>query len=407
MKRKTKECGPRYLGSILCLLAICFLWPPLPLAEGAPERRFQGIDLSTLREVKNSRYRSMPEIYELDLDTRRFRLVDTTIHLQIDGTWITYNPTLKRSYLNKVPGENEGSYFGPIDGDPFDLFKLEERYIEKFRDNYAPDEMYRIRLMLRSGNPKLRERALRIIMAALAPEVKYSARAAHVAEFRKALEEHKGADLEPVFAAIQATEKAIDDATPTYPDEAYAPGNETLEKLGKLKDWMKLPGPVPDSTWGEPLNGMRAAAVFSPVIAEVGAKISVWLVVENVSDHQIKFALHDVIQMAHAKVKAQDGTDVKVTFGWATGLSPIYRHRLQPKERLTVVQKTLFFDKDGEGVGFGQDRVVAGVGEYQVKYREVLGNGTAKGEWGGRLTTGETKIMVAPKAAAAASPTKQ
>lgn len=349
----------------------------------------------------------MPEIYELDLDTRRFRLVDTTIHLQIDGTWITYNPTLKRSYLNKVPGENEGSYFGPIDGDPFDLFKLEERYIEKFRDNYAPDEMYRIRLMLRSGNPKLRERALRIIMAALAPEVKYSARAANVAEFRKALEEHKGADLEPVFAAIQATEKAIDDATPTYPDEAYAPGNETLEKLGKLKDWMKLPGPVPDSTWGEPLNGLRAAAVFSPVIAEVGAKISVWLVVENVSDHQIKFALHDVIQMAHAKVKAQDGTDVKVTFGWATGLSPIYRHRLQPKERLTVVQKTLFFDKDGEGVGFGQDRVVAGVGEYQVKYREVLGNGTAKGEWGGRLTTGETKIMVAPKASAAASPTKQ
>jgi hypothetical protein len=150
------------------LLAVCLLWLALAVAQGAPERRFQGIELSTLREVKNSRYRAMPEIYELDPGTRRYRLVDTTLHLQIDGTWIIYNPTLEISYLNKVPGENEGSYFGPIDGDPFDLFKLEDRYIEKFRDNYAPDEMYRIRLMLRSGNPKLRERALRIIKAALA-----------------------------------------------------------------------------------------------------------------------------------------------------------------------------------------------------------------------------------------------
>ena len=398
MKRKTNQFSLQHPRSVLCLLAICCLWLSVSVAEGAPEKSFQGIDLSRLREVKNSRYRSMPEIYEMDPETHRFRLVDTTLHLQIDGTWITYNPTLEKSYLNKVPGENESSYFGPIDGDPFDLFKLEERYIEKFRSNYAPDEMYRIRLMLRSGNPKLRERALRIIKAALAPEVKYSARAANVAEFRKALEGHEGADLAPAFAAIQATEKAIEDATPTYPETAYEPGNESLEKIGKLKDWMKLPGPVPESAWGEPLNGLRAAAVYSPVIAEVGAKISVWLVVENVSDHPIKFALHDVIQSAHAKVKMQDGTEAKVNYGWATGLSPIYRHRLQPKERLTVVQKTLFFDKEGEGVGFGQDRVAAGIGEYQVKYGEVLGNGTAKGEWGGQLATGETKIKITAKA---------
>src|ERR1044072_3987928 len=129
MKRRVKECRDRYFGSIHSLLPICLLWLPLRVAQGAPQRTFQGIDLSTLREVKNSRYRSMPEIYELDPGTRRFRLVDTTIQLQIDGTWITYNPTFKKSYLNKVPGENEGSYFGPIDGDPFDLFKLEERYI--------------------------------------------------------------------------------------------------------------------------------------------------------------------------------------------------------------------------------------------------------------------------------------
>src|SRR5690349_5805427 len=35
------------------LLAVCLLWLALGVAQGAPERRFQGIELSTLREVKN------------------------------------------------------------------------------------------------------------------------------------------------------------------------------------------------------------------------------------------------------------------------------------------------------------------------------------------------------------------
>jgi len=390
-------------SAVVCRLASAWLmgacFAPSHFAAAA-DRVFEGVDLSKLREVKDHHYPSMPEVYEMDPATRRHRLVDTTIQVQLDGTWVTYNPTLNKFYLNKVPGENEGSYFGPIDGDPFEMFKLEERYLSKFRENYAPDEMYRIRQMLRSGNPKLRERALRIAMAALAPGVKHSARAANVSEFRRAVEEHKGEDLEPVFAAIKATEKAIDDATPTYPDEVYAPGNDALENPGKLQDWMKLPGPVPDSAWGEPLNGLRAAAVYSTVTPEVGARIDVWLVVENVSDHQIKFAMHDVIQTARAAVKRADGTEVPVKSSWFTGLSPIYRHRLQPKERLTVTKKTLVFDANAESAGFGENRAAAGAGEYQVKYREVLGNGTAKGEWGGQLTTGETKITVGLKKAA-------
>jgi hypothetical protein len=363
----------------------------------AADRVFQGVDLSKLREVKDHSYGSMPEVYEMDPAAGRYRSVDTTIQLQLDGTWVTYNPTLNKWYLNKVPGENVGSYFGPIDGDPFEVFKLEQLYIARFRKEYSPDEMYRLRQMLRSGNAKLRERALRIAMAALAPEVKYSARAANVSEFRRAVEEHKGADLEPVFAAIRATEKAIDDATPTYPDEDYAPGNDALEKLGKLQDWMKLPGPVPDGAWGEALNGLRAAAVYSTVTPEAEAKVDVWLVVENVSDHPIKFGMHDVIQMARPAVKRADGTEVPVKSPFFTGLSPIYRHRLQPRERLTLTKKTLVFDANATSAGFGENRAAAGAGEYQVKYREVLGNGTAKGEWGGQLTTGETKITVGTK----------
>jgi hypothetical protein len=386
------------------MLALLLLLP-LANSRGADARKFHGVDLFSLREVKG--YPDMPEIYELDREARGFRMVESSFHVQFDGAWIILNPTLNVFYLNKVPGENETSNFGPVKGDPFDMFKLEDLYLSKFRENYAPDEMYRIRLMLRSGNPKLRERALRVIKAALAPEVKLSARTANVHEFRTALEEHKGEDLEPVFAVIKETEKAIYDAMPVYPDDQYAPGNDALETQGKFKDWMKLPGPVPGTAWGEPYNGLRAAALFSPVTAEVGGTITVWLVVENVSDHQIKFAIHDIQQSARAVVKRQDGSDVKVTSTLYTGLSPIYRHRLQSKERLTVGQVTLVFNDDAAAAGFGESRAIADAGEYRVKYGSVLGNGTAKDEWGGHLTTGETKITISAKAAAATPPTRK
>ena len=84
------------------------------------------------------------------------------------------------------------------------------------------------------------------------------------------------------------------------------------------------------------------------------------------------------------------------------------RHRLQSKERLTVGQVTLVFNDAAAAAGFGESRAIAGPGEYRVKYGSVLGNGTAKDEWGGQLTTGETKITISTKAAAAATPpTKQ
>ena len=375
-------------------------WP----GEAAEERVFHGVNLSDLGEVKG--YRGMPEIYELDPATRHYQMRDGSFHLQLDGAWIIYNPTLNTFYLNKVPGENEASYFGPIANDPFDLFKLEELYTSKLRNEYvvSPDVMYRLRLMVRSGDPKLRERALRIVTEVLAPEVSEKARAFNIGEFRKLVDGLKGEDVAPALAAVERTEKEIEEHRPVIPDDQYSPGNDALEKLGKLQEWMKPSVPVPGSAWGEPLNGLRAAAVFSSVTPEVGAKMDVWLMVENVSDHEIKFAVWDVIQNARAVVKREDGTDVKVSFSFATGLSPTYRHKLRPKERLTLAKKALAFD-DGQGtenIGFGGSRAVAGAGKYRVRYESVLGSGhMAKGEWSERLSTGDTLITVGMKAAAA------
>src|SRR6185503_6696791 len=136
MKWILEDCRHRHFARIRRLALITFaFWLPLQTVQAAPDRIFNGVDLVELRQVQ--RLRAMPEVYEMDSETRRYRLVDTVIQLPLDGTWITYNPTRNVFYLNKVPGENDATYFGPIQGDPFDKFKLEERMLAKFRENYA------------------------------------------------------------------------------------------------------------------------------------------------------------------------------------------------------------------------------------------------------------------------------
>ena len=158
-----------------------------------------------------------------------------------------------------------------------------------------------------------------------------------------------------------------------------------------------MSGPVPDSAWGETLNGLRAAAVFSTHSPTVGEKISVWMLVENASDHDIRFSTHDVIQTVRAVVKRPDGTEVREAFSWHTGLSPIVRHKLKPGERITLAQRKLVFeDQPNTGVVFGEGRAVGGAGEYRVRYDSIQGTGGGKGEWAERLVTGETKLTVLP-----------
>src|SRR6185503_5215990 len=145
------------------------------------------------------------------------------------------------------------------------LFQLEEKFIATLRKDGAPDMdvEYRVALMVRTENKKMRERALRIMNAGLAPEVSVRTRVAHLPRFRELAEGLKGDDVAPLRAAIADTEKRHYDATPTLPDSAYGPGNDELARQGKLEDWMKPGVAVPDAAWGGALNGLRAAAVYS------------------------------------------------------------------------------------------------------------------------------------------------
>jgi hypothetical protein len=389
---------------------LCLSW-----AGAAEARVFEGMDLAEAREVQ--KLSATPEIYTLDPGSPRYRLADTAFHLPLGGAWLVYNPTLEVFYLNQVPGENKASYFGPIAGDPFLRFKIEEQMIKSLTKGYVPDAEYRLKLMVRSGHPKMRERALRIMTAVLAPEVALDLRFTYIGTLRELLATLQGEDAAAVLTLIDQAAKHDEELVVTMPDEAYAPGNETLERLGNLKDWMKLPAPVPAEAWGEPSGGLRAAAVYSTATPRPGDKIEVWLLVENASNHEIRFASHDVMQTARAVVKSADGKEVPVGRSWFTGLSPILRHKLHPRERLTLAKKSLVFtsNKEAWNVGFGEDRATAGPGEYRVHYESVAATGTswshdkttgqarrttpAKGEWSGRLATGETKVNVTAKTA--------
>jgi hypothetical protein len=374
---------------------------PLVALRAAEARRFEGLNLAELKETQQ--LGKVPEIYEREPNARRFQLRKAVVQIPVGAGWVAFNAELNVSYFFKVPGENAASYFGPIGGDAFELFKLEERFITRLRESSAPeaDVEYRFTLMMRTGNEKLRERALRIMTAALAPEVR--PRVSYLGRIKELTDGLEGNDVAPVRAAMVQLEKSIEDSKVTLPDSAYSSGNDELARQGKLLDWMKPGVAVPDAAWGEPSNGMRAAAVFSDTEPKPDEEISVWVLVENASDKEIRFASSDVMQDAFPKITRADGTEFRARHSWYTGLTPIRHHKLRPGERLTLAKKTLVFeDKDNaKSPGFGSNRVAAGPGEYRVRYENILGTtSNAKGEWCERLITGETRIIVAGEAKA-------
>lgn len=369
---------------------------------------FEGVNLHESGQTQ--RLKDMPELYELDPATRRYRLLKPVIQIPLSGAWLTFNAESNVFYLNKVPGQNEATYFGPIAGDAFEVFKLEERFLQALRKDHEPDVPYRLALMMRTGHPKLRERALRLMIAALSPEISVATRASHLPRFSEFVAE-EGDDAAPLRAAIAATEKAIEDSTVKLPDSEYSPGNDELASQGRLQDWMKIEAAGLDLAWGEALGGLRAAAMFSTNEAKPGEEISVWLLVENVGDKEVRFAFSDVMQTARPKIIGPDGKEIQARSSWYTGLSPIQRHKLRPGERLTLAKKKLVFDDKagGKNPGFGENRAAVVPGEYRVRHESILGTGSswgrgeggkmqrtlpAKGEWNDRLSTGETKITV-------------
>ncbi len=405
----------------VAILTMVALFPFVTL-RAADARVFEGVNLDELGQTQ--RLQEVPEIYERDpANGRQFRRRRAVLQVQLGAAWLYFNPERNASYLyvNPTPGRGNATYFGPMAGDAFETFKLEARFITKLRQDYADNVPNVVELMLRTDDAKLRECALRIMTAGLAPDIGANTRAYHVAKFKELAAILNGDDVAPLRAAIAQTERRIEELSVMIPDSDYQPGNDELARQGKLQDWMSPAVVVPASAWGGSQNGLRAAAVFSTTESKLGQEMSVWLLVGNISDKEIRFGSSDVMQDAHARVTRADGTNVELKSTWLTGMSPIQRHKLRPGERLTLAKKSLIFDdrNSTNAAGFGGNRVAAGPGEYSVRYESILTTGMAwerqddglmhrtlpaKGEWSGRLTTAETTIVIAGEPAAANAP---
>src|ERR1043166_218191 len=180
--------------------------------RAAEARTFEGVNLEELGQTK--RLRDMPKIYERPANEPRFRMLKAVVQIPLGTAWLSFNSDSNVFYLNKVPGEDAAIYFGPVAGDAFEVFKLEEKFIAALRKEYSPDVEYRVALMVRTENKKMRERALRIMTAGLAPDVEVRTCVAHLPRFRELAEGLKGDDVAPLRAAIAETEKRTHELTP-------------------------------------------------------------------------------------------------------------------------------------------------------------------------------------------------
>src|SRR5262245_26627543 len=117
----------RVMKAAFAGLALLLATPPIAMWAADP-RVFEGVNLDELNQ--SQQLKEMPEIYERDpANGRRYRLQGAVVQIPLGAAWLTFNSQRNASYLNKVPGENAATYFGPIPGDAFELFKLEERFI--------------------------------------------------------------------------------------------------------------------------------------------------------------------------------------------------------------------------------------------------------------------------------------
>ena len=103
-------------------------------SRAADVRTFEGVNLEEWGQTQ--RLRDMPEIYERPANEPRFRMLKAVVQIPLNGAWISFNAETNVFYLNKVPGENAATYFGPIGGDAFEVFKLEEKFIAALRKEY-------------------------------------------------------------------------------------------------------------------------------------------------------------------------------------------------------------------------------------------------------------------------------
>jgi hypothetical protein len=390
-----------------------------------------GLDLSDAKFVRSEK--DVPDIYEQSGKQRADVFImplekpepATTAAKPPSPTsesiWLKYTTSVNRFYIEYRSDRNKPEtqrIYGPFAGDPLERFRLEPVIAARLRARYSPNDLQSIGRMLRTQDATLSQRALRLAQAAIKCQ-ETTILESIVADIRRMLKENaatiKKLDLQAGEGKLEEDMRQIDAKlealTVEIPDSQYV-------KAADIH--IRLPDSIPEKSWSEPLGGLRAAAVPKQDTVAVGDDLPIILVVENTSDHDIKFSLSDLIQSARAEIVNSKHQPIQTSTNWFSGWAALERFILKPGERVALASVTLRFLPQqnnprragpGETEFFDAQRDAAN-SAYQVRYTVPLATGSrwqrgddgvmrrvspAKGEWNGTLTSGFVDFRVTDK----------
>jgi hypothetical protein len=402
-----------------------------PVESNAPPM-VMGLDLTSAPVVKS--VKDIPDIYEPDpKQPGKWREKSEVFSMPLgrsatenptmgqghepESIWLKYPTSLNRFYIqyrsDRNKPETERTY-GPYAGYPLDRMNLERVMADRLQAQYSPDDINRIRQMFKTQNSKLIGRAMLLMQAAIdckepsTAEI-YLREIEQIAKANSATIEKLDlkAESAKLDESIAAKRKMLDELVASFPDTAYASAERPQFKLPE----------IPPGAWGKDVNGLRAAAV--PVQKSVALKTELPfdIVLENTSDHDIRFSFRDMMQSVLPEIQDSKGKNIVVGRTFFSGWAAIQRFILKPNERLAVARVTIqpVTKREGVNPNIGCTLLVdknladAPATEYRIKYEVPIATGTswsggedgvmrkispAKGEWNGTLTTPLIDIKV-------------
>lgn len=391
---------------------------PAKTNPGAPT--VLGVDLSKLPVAR--RPAELPDLYKpAEGQSGRWTSRDGiyTHRLSIAEpaeAWVKYVAARNRYYIEYRPDadkpETERTY-GPVEGDPFRRLKLEEQLIEELTgEENASASISPVARMFRTNDIDMSARAIRMLTSLLEQAPSNMAKENYARQVEATLEKNEplirrqglAMNATQLREQLEKVNKEVEALTVAFPAEDYttAAGAE-----------VKPPMTIPRRAWGETVRGLRMAILTSTATARRGESIEVSLVIENRSDHDIKFPIVAANQDPVAEVRTAKGEEVRTSKVWYSGWPLTQRYLLKPDERVVVSMLTMtIVGKEGaRGGGIGETKIVdeadSEARTFLVHYKAGLGTGSAwarsedgvmrritpaKGEWSGWLESGEIPI---------------
>jgi hypothetical protein len=396
----------------------------------------RGLDLSSVPFTDSAE--NNDDLHEHDPDRPHARRLRADVFtLEIDRGWsVMYAPRRQQFYIRyQAPGiVLRGPFhqfgpvriFGPLLGDPFPVLKLDEMLqgvvTASSDQNHEMDRAVRaMQSLIANGDGPLAMHGLTLMKAVLQKEETLIRKAPAILLSRKLIDEHGArirqqgviATMADADATLTAMEARLEHISVELPRDRYAAASEVK--------------PAPPTTflaenWGDAVDGLRAAAVPERTVVATGQAATIYLIIQNVSDHDIRIStLRDLEQSASARLTGPDGTYPLQRQSLFISTVPIVRFWLKPAEMIVVAEPRVVFESrwdsaDNPASAHGTKFAHGPSGRYRIDYSfafrpEIVWEQTADGtwlriksEWRGTLNTGLAALDLLPTESATTQP---